>query len=193
MVFMRDNCFAVNPFLEPLACSSAIPPAGAVTTSAIAQVPAAGQSLHDHAAARGAEIHAKYGPRLGWSELQRLLQDRTCVRYPCEIVFGAGGLRAGELAHPAPKAQRPEAGFVMWVHPALQELPDQAVAVVLYQLVVINYGGFAAPADAEAFGANALGLSVEAYYERLCAIADRVGAPPAEARLAGAGELSEST
>ena len=55
------------------------------------------QSLNEHVAARGAELHAKYGPRIGWQELQQMLVDRTCVRYPCEITFDAGPLQPGEL------------------------------------------------------------------------------------------------
>jgi len=38
--------------------------------------------------------------------------------------------------------------------------------------VVINYGPFAMADDAEAFGAQALGLSREAYYQALCQMAD---------------------
>ena len=50
-------------------------------------------SLNAHVAAKGAEIFAKYGPRIGWRELQAILLDRTCVRYPCTIEFDASPLR----------------------------------------------------------------------------------------------------
>ena len=53
------------------------------------------QSLEGHAAAKGAEIREKYGPHIAWHALQRILSDRTCVRYPCEIVFDAGALLQG--------------------------------------------------------------------------------------------------
>jgi len=48
--------------------------------------------------------------------------------------------------------------------------------LVLYQLVVVNYGGFASADDAEVFGAHSLGLSREDYYAALCEMADRIGA-----------------
>src|SRR5262245_36682137 len=117
------------------------------------------QSLTEHAAAKGSEIREKYGPHIGWVELQRILQDRTCVRYPCEILFDAAGLRPGEFAHPVPKGERPEAGYTMFVHPLLLLQLERVPLLVLYQLVLVNYGDFASTDDAESFGANALGLS----------------------------------
>jgi hypothetical protein len=130
------------------------------------------QSLHAHATAKGEEVRAKYGPNLGWAELQRILLDRACVRYPTEIVFDEGGLMPGELAFPAPKGKSPEEGYTMFVHPGLVTQPLQAIYAILYQLVVINYGPFATTHDAEAFGAMALGLPKESYYQALCQIAD---------------------
>jgi len=133
------------------------------------------QSLNDHVAVKGAEIFGKYGPRVGWKELQRILNDRECVRYPCEIVFDAGQLGPGEFAHPTAKGGRPEDGFTMFVHPRLMTQLDRVPYLVLYQLVLVNYGAFASPDDAETFGANALGLSRDDYYLALCEMADHIG------------------
>jgi len=132
------------------------------------------QSLTAHVAAKGTEIREKYGPNIGWKELLRLLEDRTCVRYPCEIVFDAALLNAGEFAHPVAKGDRPEDGFTMYVHPFfLTQLP-QVPHLVLYQLVLVNYGEFASRDDAEAFGASALGLTKDEYYAALCEMADQI-------------------
>lgn len=137
--------------------------------------PDARQSLNAHVIAKGAEIREKYGPVIGWDELQRLLQDRACVRYPCDLVFDATPLEPGECAHPVAKGDQPEDGFAMYVHPFfLAELP-QVPALVLYQLVTVNYGVFASADDAEAFGASVLGLTKDEYYRRLCELADRLG------------------
>ncbi|MDW8310472.1 MAG: hypothetical protein RMK20_13950 [Verrucomicrobiales bacterium] len=132
------------------------------------------QSLAAHVAARGEEIRAKYGPRIGWTELQRILQDRSCVRYPCEIVFDAAPLQPGEFAWPEPKGPKPEDGFTMYVHPLFMTQLDAVPHLVLYQLVLVNYGPFASPDDAETFGAAALGLSKDDYYAALCELADQV-------------------
>ena len=138
------------------------------------------QSLNAHAAAKGAEIFEKYGPRIGWKDLPGILNDRACVRYPCQLVFEATGLQPGECAHAAAHGERPEDGFTLYVHPLFMTDLARAPLLVLYQLVLINYGEFASPDDAEAFGANATGLSRDEYYAELCDLADQLaGCPPA--------------
>jgi hypothetical protein len=132
------------------------------------------QSLNAHAAAKGAEICAHYGPDLGWPELLRLLDDRAHVRYPCAMVFDAAPLHPGEFAHPVAHSERPEDGFTICVHPFFLTRREQVPALVLYQLVLVNYGEFASPDDAEAFGAAALGLTRDEYYATLCQMADQV-------------------
>ena len=130
------------------------------------------QSLNAHVAAKGAEIFEKYGPHIGWKELQHILKDENCIRYSCEIVFDSAGLQPGELAHPTPKGDQPGDGFTMFVHPLFMTQLPAVPAIVLYQLVLVNYGEFASSEDAEAFGAAALGLPVEEYYQALCQMAD---------------------
>lgn len=133
------------------------------------------QPLHAHVAAKGAEIREKYGPNIGWEELLRLLEDRTCVRYPCILVFDAAPLGPGEFAHPVAKGARPEDGFIMYVHPFFMTRLQQVPHLVLYQLVLVNYGEFASPDDAETFGASVLGLGKDEYYRALCEMADQIG------------------
>lgn len=151
------------------------------------------QSLAAHVEAKGIEIFALHGGPLGWAGLQRLLQDRTQVRYPCEIVFDASGLQPGEFAHAEPRGDNPEDGFTMYVHPLFMTQLDEVPALVLYQLVAVNYGVFASSDDAETFGAAALGLTRDEYYDRLCEYSDQLGggaemAPaPAQGGCGGGG------
>lgn len=135
------------------------------------------QSLTAHVAARGLELHQKYGPTMGWAELLRVLEDRAFCRYSCEIVFDAKPLLPGEFAHPSMKADRPEDGFIMHVHPRFFAQLDRVSWLVLYQLVALNYGEFASSEDAEMFGAAALGLTRDEYYSELCKMADEVTVP----------------
>ncbi len=132
------------------------------------------QSLAAHAAERGAEIRQKYGPHPGWKELTRLLEDRACVRYPCRIVFDASPLQPGEFAHPEPEGEKPEDGFTMFVHPLFMGNLDEVPPLVLYQLVLVNYGLFASATDAEVFGSEAYGLPREEYYNLICNLADKI-------------------
>jgi hypothetical protein len=143
------------------------------------------QSLTAHVEARGIEVFVKYGPQIGWGELQRLLMDRAYVRYPCEIVFDAANLLAGEFAYPHPRGEAPEEGFTMFVHPVFMLELARVPALALYHLVAVNYGEFASSDDAETFGAAALGLTRDEYYAMLCEAADQVGGPEQNSIEAG--------
>ena len=138
------------------------------------------QSLAAHAAEKGFELREKYGPHIGWHELRRILEDRSFVRYPCEVVFDAGALLKGELAHAAPNSEEPEDGFKVHVHPLFMTQLEEVPLLVLYQLVLVNYGEFASAEDAERFGAAALGMDKEDYYHSLCQLADQFGGGAAE-------------
>lgn len=144
-------------------------------------------SLTGHVEAKGREVFLQYGPGLGWAGLKRLLTDRAQVRYPCEIAFDAGPLQPGEFALPVPKGERPEDGFTMCVHPVFMTRLDVVPALVLYQLVALNYGVFASPHDAETFGAAALGITRDEYYDQLCESSDLLGGGSEPAPVAAAG------
>lgn len=131
-------------------------------------------SLSAHVEAKGVELFCKHGPHIGWTELQRVLADTDCVRYPTELAFDASPLLPGECAYAVPRGDRPEDGYTIFVHPHYRDDPDGVVRFVLYQLVVVNYGPFASPHDAESFGAAALGLTRDEYYTELCALADQL-------------------
>lgn len=132
------------------------------------------QSLTGHVASKAQEIHDKFGPQIGWAELQRILEDRASVRYPVELVFDDTPLRDGEFAHPVAKGESPEDGYRLYVHPFFSVEPGLVPALVLYQLVLVNYGDFASPEDAEIFGATVLGISRDEYYAQLCAASDSI-------------------
>ena len=150
-------------------------PAGRLTAAPMAKTLTADdarQSLSAHVAARGAEIFEKYGPAIGWNQLLRILEDRACVRYPCQIAFDAAPLQPGECAWPRANGAKPEDGFVLHIHPVFMTQMDRVARLALYQLVVVNYGEFATSEDAEIFGAAALGISRDQYYQSLCELAE---------------------
>ena len=151
------------------------------------------QSLTAHVEAKGIEVYVKYGPEIGWDALQRLLADRVYVRYRCELVFDATPLDPGEFAHPVQQGERPEDGFTLFVHPIFQTQLERVPALVLYQLVAVNYGVFASADEAETFGAAALGLTRDEYYALICDCADQLSGtgfseePPDEPSDCGGG------
>jgi hypothetical protein len=65
-----------------------------------------------------------------------------------------------------------EDGFTICVHPYYATQLQRVPLVVLYQLVLVNYGEFASADDAEIFGASVLGLAKDEYYKSVCALAD---------------------
>jgi hypothetical protein len=148
------------------------------------------QSLNDHVAAKGAKIRAKYGPEIGWQELRRILADRDCVRYPCDIVFDASSLQPDECAYPRPRGGAPEDGFDLCIHPYFAVDPSRVPLLALYQVVAINYGAFASPEDAETFGAAVLGVDREAYYDALCSMADEISTSHLDSGDAGPAACS---
>jgi hypothetical protein len=136
------------------------------------------QSLNTHVATKGEEIREKFGPEIGWKELLQVLEDRSLVRYPCEIIFDSAPLLEGEFAHAMPNSENPQDGFKIYVHPFFSLQLARVPHMVFYQLVRVNYGEFASADDAEVFGASGLGLSKDEYYETLCELADELSGEP---------------
>ena len=132
------------------------------------------QHLTAEVAAQGQEIARLYGP-IDWKQLQRLLNDRRFVRYPCELRFEADPLLPGEFAHPVLKGRTPEEGYILYLHPHYAGQLPSVPYLVLHQLVLINFGESATAEDAETFGALALGLPKESYFRALCELSDQIG------------------
>lgn len=129
------------------------------------------QALLAHAAGVGAAIRERYGS-LDYTALERLLRDPDAVRFPVSIAYDAGPLEGEELAYPLAADDDPTNGFTMYVHPHYRNNPVETVAVVLYALVVVNYGEAASGEVGEIFGAAALGMERQEYYEHICRLAD---------------------
>jgi len=128
----------------------------------------------DHAAATGTAIYNRLGGAPDYARLVALLEDPEAVRFPVQVVFDAGPLHGEELAYPLPVNGNASNGYTMYVHPALTARPADAVAAVLYALVVVNYGEAATGAVGEAFGAAVLGMRRDDYYRTMCHLADTV-------------------
>ena len=132
------------------------------------------QVLEARIAAEASVIRQRYGPRLDWSQLLLLLEDRVCVRFPCEIRFDAEPLLPGEFAHVVARGLTEEDGYTIYLHPFYALKLDQAVYLVLHQLVQVNYGADAGPDEAETFGALALGVAKADYYRTLCELSGQL-------------------
>ncbi len=131
-------------------------------------------ALCDHARRTGYLIHERFGPAIDLATVERMLEDPDVVRFPVSLLYDATALEGEEIAYPLPVDGDPLNGYTMYLHPALEGDPEDAVRAILYALVVVNYGAVADGAVAEAFGAAALGIEEEQYYKQICSLVDAI-------------------
>lgn len=141
------------------------------------------QAFHLHLDERAHRIRERHGPAFDRAALDRMFADETAVRFPTELRFDLTGLEPGEFAHAERRGELLTEGFVLFVHPDLEQDAEATAQAVAYHLPSIDYPGLAGPEEAERFGAQLLGLDREEYYQRLCVLADRLwplpDSPPA--------------
>lgn len=116
-----------------------------------------------------------YGPSLEWRDLKSLLSNGDLLPVPCELRFDSDPLLPGECAHLAPRGLGPEEGYVLYLHPIFAAQLTSVPCLVLHHLASMVTRGKASPDEAECFGAAVLGITPEAYYQRLCDLAGQLG------------------
>lgn len=140
----------------------------------------AGKVIHSsvsmHASEKAKEIHSRYGPNIDYPAVLRMLDDRRSIRYPVEIRFVSEGISSGMFAHTEPVSENPGDGYVISLHSHFEDRPDVLPALILYQLVLVNYGDLATANDAELFGSGVLGIDRDAYYEQILALTNAIWA-----------------
>ena len=134
------------------------------------------RSLLDHVVAQAEVARAKHGP-LADRGLDELLQDPACVRHPVRLVFEFGEMAMHQFGQPDLDWRDPEgAGRVIYLRPMLRDRPELTRLAVAYLLPVINYGDIVTDEICVHYGAELLGLTPEDFYQRICRLADEVGA-----------------
>jgi hypothetical protein len=133
-------------------------------------------SLRGHLLAQAEVARHKHGPVTA-GRLDALLRDPACLRHPVRLVYEFGEMAMHQFAQPdVDWRNRAEDGRVLYLRPALRDRPDLLPLAIVYMIPLINFGEIVSDADCLAYGAVLLGLSVEDYYGRVCALADLVGA-----------------
>jgi len=127
---------------------------------------------------QAAHAHATYHG-LRPSNLGTFLADSEFVRYPTRLVLEFGEMGAHQFAHPEPDIRNP-GGVMLYLRPILGKRPDYLVRAVSYMIPVINFGKIITDDHCLIYGAALMGLSVDAYYDAVCELADFAGAEPAE-------------
>ncbi|MEW8027154.1 MAG: hypothetical protein AB2792_07195 [Candidatus Thiodiazotropha sp.] len=138
----------------------------------------AGKVVHSavslHALEKAKEIRTRYGDEIDYQAVLCMLEDRKSVRYPVQVKFVSEGIEPGMFARTEPVSDNPADGYSILLHSYFENRHDDIPALILYQLVLVNYGDLATANDAEIFGATVLGMDRDAYYERIVSLVDEV-------------------
>jgi hypothetical protein len=135
------------------------------------------QALDDHAHDRGVALREAYGPVFDAPAMARLLADTEHVRFPTRIEFNSRYIEPGTFAVVREEGDSPSDGYVIHLHEHFAGREDAVPPLVFYQLVTVNYGDFATRREAETFGAAALGMDRDSYYELVCRLTDGIPGP----------------
>jgi hypothetical protein len=131
-----------------------------------------------HVTERALALREKYGNFLDYEAIQMLLNDRDFVRYPTRVEFDSSKIDPGFFAAVEPVDGSPANEHIIFLHEYFRRRPGDIANALLYQLVVVNYGDIATREEAELFGATALGMEQEEYYQLLCHLADQIQPSP---------------
>ncbi len=136
----------------------------------------AGKVIHSavtlHAVEKAKEIRARYGSPIDYQAVLRMFDDRKATRYPVQLQFVDQGIEPGLFARTAPISEDPDAGYLISMHAKLAGREDILPGLILYQLVLVNYGDLATANDAELFGATLLDMERDDYYAQIVEITD---------------------
>lgn len=123
------------------------------------------------------ERHGKLGP----GNLETFLNDRDSVRYPTRLVLEYGPEMAlHQFAQPEPDI-RNAGGMMLYLRPVLGKRPDLMVLAVSYMIPVINYGKIVNDEHCLEYGSRLMRMDKETYYQRICELAEFVGAEELDA------------
>ncbi len=126
---------------------------------------------------QGQEARDKHGI-LSPSNLETILSDPDCVRYPTRLVLEFGEMAMHQFAHPDIDIRDETGrGRVIYLRPILGKRPDLLALAVSYMIPVINYGDqMIGDEHCQVYGASIMGMSEDVYYQAICELADYVGA-----------------
>ncbi len=132
------------------------------------------QAFAHHVIERALALREKCGDFLDDEAVQTLLNDRDFVRHPTRLEFDSSKIEPGFFAAVEAVAGSPTNEHVIFLHEHFRGRPRDIANALLYQLVLVNYGDIATREEAELFGAAALGMDQETYYQSLCRLADEL-------------------
>ncbi|MBL4770449.1 MAG: hypothetical protein JKY61_04780 [Planctomycetes bacterium] len=151
------------------------------------------EALQGHLAERAYQARQNYPDLANEAAVRRLLADPEVVRFPTAMIFDTKFLIPGEFAHAEPRGDKASDGFVLVVHPHFKERWEDLPYLVSYHIPSINYLDVATHREAELFGAILMGMEKEAYYKKICDLADELGPVPGAEFLSETGLAPETS
>lgn len=109
----------------------------------------------------------KYGRPDSMDVLNRMLEDAEIVRFPTKIIFDSAELKAGEIVKLDKIEDDADEKYQINIHPAFLKRDKDVIALVLHEIVKINYGKIAKEKEALLFASSLLGIKDEIYQTQI--------------------------
>jgi len=109
----------------------------------------------------------KHGRPESLEILSRLLEDNEIVRFPSTLIFDDAELKKGEAVKLDKIVDGVDERYQIIIHPAFLERDKDIIALVLYQIVKINYGKIAKERESLLFASSLLGIKDDIYQAQI--------------------------
>lgn len=125
------------------------------------------EGLENHISFVAEKAANKYGRPDSLDVLNRMLEDNEIVRFPSTLIFDDAELKKGEAVKLDKIADGADEKYQITIHPAFLERDKDIIALVLYQIVKINYGKIAKEKESLLFASSLLGIKGEIYQTQI--------------------------
>jgi len=133
-------------------------------------------SLKTRLKEQGEAARLKHGV-LSPGNLETILTDPDCLRYPTRLVLEFGEMGMHQFAQPdLDLRDETGQGRVLYLRPILGKRPDLLALAVSYMIPVINYGEMVRDDHCQIYGAAIMNMDPDIYFQAICELADYVGA-----------------
>ena len=109
----------------------------------------------------------KHGRPNSMGVLSQMLEDNEIVRFPTSILFADGELKEGEPIKLNKIGEGQDERYQIIVHPIFERREKDIIALVLHEVVKVNYGKIAKEKESLLFASSLLGMEEEAYQSRI--------------------------
>ena len=137
------------------------------------------EALKGHVVEKATAASKAYGAPPTLAKFREMLMDGDIVRHPTELVFDSSLLHEGEPAITLMNEGEGPRAFRLVVHEFFEGRDADVVLLAAYHIPSINYLDIVTHEEAELFGSTLHAMDIEAYYERVCELADELHPPVA--------------